>query len=232
MFLHVYVFLRCFYMFLHVSTCFYTFLTCFCMFLHVYMFLTCFYTFPTCFFMFLHASVCFCMFLYVSTSFYVSALLYMFPVAPSFVLGSNPKFQGCFPPISGGPWSWERAADPCALPLSLCFPQPPKRLSHLGVKSPARRGILGERKTLRGCDAGHVLRQVGEVPDLVCPCAEDLLCVWWDEGFHPTTGMQSSAFLESLESPHSSRAASSPLWRKFPGWVWVFQPCLLPKVLM
>lgn len=113
-----------------------------------------------CFYMFLYVYICFCMFLYVSCS-----SVFRFRV--------QPKFQGCFPLVSGGHWSWERAEYPCVLPLPLCFPQPPahpKNSSPTSVTRVQQGRILGERETFWGCDAGHVLRQVGEVPDLVSLC--------------------------------------------------------------
>lgn len=141
------MFLTCFYMFLRVPICF-------------GMFLTCFYV-PTCFCMFLYVSnmflyvsTSFCMFLYVSNMFlYVSPCFYLFPVAPSFVLGSNPKFQGCFPLISGSHWSRERAAYPCLLSLSLCFPQPPAHPKNSSPTSGSRvqqGGDTGRERNLWG----------------------------------------------------------------------------------
>lgn len=236
---HVFISIH-FYIFLYVSTCFYIFPCVSNISTHFYMFTVCFQHVPIWFYVFLHlcvsnmflyVSICFLyvsnMFLYVSTRFckflYVSTCFYIFPVAPPFVLGSNPKSQGCFPLISDGHWGWERAASSaCAAPFSV-LPTAPTPKTHLppwGQES-IKGGDPAERETFWGCDAEHVWGRLGKFQSW-CPCAEDLLCVWWDQGFHPTTGMHSSAFLESLESPHSSRAASSPLWRKFPGWVWVF----------
>lgn len=120
-----------------------------------------------CFYMFLCVSICFCMFLYASVCFYT------FPVAQCFVLGSNPNSRDVFRSFQVVTGVGERAEYPCVLPLPLCFPQPPahpKNSSPTSVTRVQQGGILGKRETFWGCDAGHVLRQIGEVPDLVSLC--------------------------------------------------------------
>lgn len=112
-------------------------------------------------------SICFYMFLCVSVCFYT------FPVAQCFVLGSNPNSRDVFRSfqvVTGV----EREQSILVCSPFLCAshsPQPhPKNSSPTSVTRVQQGGILGERETFWGCDAGHVLRQVGEVPDLVSLC--------------------------------------------------------------
>lgn len=90
-----------------------------------------------CFYMLLYVSIRFCMFLYVSCS-----SVFRFRV--------QPKFQGCFPLVSGGHWSWgESRVSLCAPPSSVLptAPSPPQKLfSHLSDKGPARGDTGGKEK--------------------------------------------------------------------------------------